>query len=234
MITFTKNNRNIPVHGELANELITEKLFIDWIENGDPTWDIEQIVVQSIDRTPGGKTLFIKIKVDVKTEEVYMPARIVIIRNHSVSALTVLHCEGEKYLLTVRQPRVAVGASILEAVAGLIENDAHPGDVMFHELDEEADLLHQTGITRADIIPLLDRPMYITPGAVNEMTYPFLVEVNVSRELLDTYQGLQKGLAEEHESTTVCIIPMSEITQHCADVKILSMLYLYQQYLSNK
>jgi hypothetical protein len=61
MITYTKNNTLVPIHGELASEILSEQMFISWIESCDPSWQLQQITVQSIDRTPGGKTLFIKI-----------------------------------------------------------------------------------------------------------------------------------------------------------------------------
>lgn len=230
-MTFTtKNNQVVTITGVESDTIINEALFTDWVNQIDPSWIIHSIEIQSVDRIPNGRILFVKVKADIEHAEGRMPGMIVIIRDYAVAALTILTCEGERYALLVDQPRVPVGAVISESVAGLIDDGDNPTAVILRELEEEAHMVTRLGITTADVIPLASKPFFLSPGVINEAIYPFLIEKEIDRNLLNEYHGIKRGLAEEHESITVKIVPFAEITDHCNCATTLAMLHLYDRY----
>lgn len=230
-MTFTtKNNHSVLITGVEADTIINESLFTDWVNQIDPSWTIHSIEIQSVDRIPNGRILFVKVKADIEHAEGRMPGMIVVIRDYAVAALTILACEGEQYALLVDQPRVPVGAVISESVAGLIDDGDSPGTVILRELEEEAHMVTRLGITTDDIVALADKPFFLSPGVINEAIYPFLIEKDIDRNLLNEYHGIKRGLAEEHETITVKIVPLAEITNHCNCATTLAMLHLYDRY----
>jgi ADP-sugar diphosphatase len=231
MYTITKGEQLIPISGIEAATINNEQMVVKWVNDIDPTWIVHSLEIQSVDRLPSGRILFIKLKADITHPNGHMPAMIVVLRDYAVSALTILTCENMKYVLLVDQARVPVGNTISESVAGLIDDNASPESVILRELEEEASGVTRLGITATDIIPLLDKPFYLSPGIINEAIYPFLVEKEISRTVLDAYQGLKQGLEEEHEYITVKIVPLDEVTHHCYCATTLAMLYLYQRRL---
>lgn len=231
MHTITKNNRQIPITGIEATTIDQEPLFTNWLDAFDPEWIIESLEIQSVDRIPSGRILFIKLKASIVHPAGKLPGMIVVIRDYAVSALTVLTCEGKKYALLVDQPRVPVGNTISESVAGLIDDGTSPESVIMRELEEEAHAVTRLGLTVNDVVPLLDKPFYLSPGVLNEAIYPFLVEKEVTQDILDTYQGLARGLEEEYEHITVRIVPFDQVINHCHCATTLAMLHLYDRYL---
>lgn len=231
MYTISKNNRSIPVTGVEAETITNESIFTTWIDSVDPDWVIESLEIQSVDRIQNGRVLFIKLKATITHSQGRIPGMIVLLRDYAVSALTVLICDGQKYALLVDQPRVPIGNIISESVAGLIDDDTSPESVILRELEEEAHMVTKMGLTADDIIPLMDRPFYLSPGILNEAIYPFLVEKEVTQEMIVSYQGLRRGLAEEHEYITVKIVPLAEVPNHCHCATTLAMLHLYDRYL---
>lgn len=234
MYTISKNNRSIPITGVEAESITNEPIFTTWIDSVDPEWVIESIEIQSVDRIPHGRVLLVKIKVTIVNPEGRIPGMIVLLRDYAVAALTVLTCQGQKYALLVDQSRVPVGNIISESVAGLIDDGTSPESVILRELEEEAHMVTKMGLTADDIIPLMDRPFYLSPGILNEAIYPFLVEKEVTHEMIASYQGLRRGLAEEHEYITVKIVPLAEVPSHCHCATTLAMLHLYDRYLLAK
>lgn len=230
-MTFTtKNNQSVTITGVESDTIINESLFTDWINQIDPTWTVHSIEIQSIDRIPNGRILFVKVKADIEHADGRMPGMIVVIRDYAVAALTILNCEGEQYALLVDQPRVPVGAVISESVAGLIDDGDNPRSVILRELEEEAHMVTRLGITADDVVALSDKPFFLSPGVINEAIYPFLVEKDIDHNLLNEYHGIKRGLAEENETITVKIVPLSEITNHCNCATTLAMLHLYDRY----
>lgn len=235
MHTITKNNRSIPITGVEAETITNEPLFMNWLDTVDPSWIIHSIEFQSVDRTlTSGRILFIKIKVDVEHAEGRMPNMVVLIRSNAVAALTVLTCEDKQYVLLVDQPRIPTGHIISEAVAGLMDGEADPRAVILRELEEEAHAVTRLGITLDNVISLSDKPFYLSPGVLTESVYPFLVEHEVDRSTLETYQGIKRGLVEEYESITVRIVELEEVAAQCNNAITLAMLHLYDRYLAAK
>lgn len=235
MYTISKNNQEIHLSGVEPESSSKEPLFVQWLEGVDPSWIIESVEFQSIDRAgASGRILFIKMKAAVRHPDGFMPGMVVVLRDCAVSALCVLTCEGQKYAFLVDQPRVPAGRTISESVAGLIDDGMSPASVILRELEEEASLVTRLGITDKDVVPLQSVPFYATPGMTNEAVYPFLVEKEISRDLLESYQGLKQGLEEEYEHITVRIVPFDKVIEYCHCATTLAMLYLYQQYLLTK
>lgn len=234
MHTITKNNRLIPITGIEAETIDQLPVFTKWIDLFDSEWIIDSIEIQSIDRIPDGRILCIKLKASITHPGGHTPGIVVVIRDFAVSALTVLTCNDKKYAILVDQPRIAVGNTISESVAGMIDDGTSPESVILRELEEEVHAVTRLGLTANDVIPLLDKPFYLSPGILNEAIYPFLVEKEISQEMLDTYQGLKRGLEEEHEYITVKVVPLEDIIKYCHCATTLAMLHLYDHYLLTK
>lgn len=228
MQTITKNGVQIPVEGNDVEMALSASIFKKWIDQVDDTFTISKIFIQSVDKIPNGKILFMKVKVTVHQPNGSHDL-IVFLHHNVVSGLCVLTCEGKRYVVVVNQPRLPVGRRIYELPAGLIDDGTSPESVILRELEEEAGLVTHVGLTAADVVLLNPgSPMIGSPGIMNVSTYAFLVEREITAEQLKTLNGLKTGLEHEHEDIVVSIVPYEEVTKYCHDTKTLATLYLYE------
>jgi hypothetical protein len=234
METIDFKGKTVTVTGPDAQLAISSKVFISWLNSIDLEVFIpKEIEIQSVDISFHDKerVAFIKMKVTpCSTDRVTSPhPRVVFLRGDAVVVLPILIVEGQKFAVIVNQVRIPVGKAIDEFLAGTLENISDPREVVLREIEEEAKLVSIAGFTTADVKPLFGgKKMFSSPGIMDEGTYSFYVEKEVSKEVFDKLQGLRAGLEEEDEDIKVKLVPYGEVALFCTDTKTLATLYLYE------
>ena len=83
--------------------------FKDWIAKARKDFAVTHIHVDSVDYfSRVHRPLFIKITATATLPDGRPVHGVVLLRGNAVGVLVVLRCEGKKYLLLVRQPRLAI------------------------------------------------------------------------------------------------------------------------------
>lgn len=110
--------------------------FADWRSDLDPAIAVTALHVQSVDLF-GSRMGFMKFKATATLHGRPIPG-IVFLRGGAVAILVILQCDGERWALCCRQPRVPCGSSgFLEIPAGMLDGSGHFAGVAAKELREE-------------------------------------------------------------------------------------------------
>ncbi len=114
--------------------------FKDWITKARKDFAVTHIHVDSVDYfSRVHRPLFIKITATATLPDGRPVHGVVLLRGNAVGVLVVLRCEGKKYLLLVRQPRLAITEEAsLEIPAGILDWSGDYRKVALSELEEEA------------------------------------------------------------------------------------------------
>jgi hypothetical protein len=126
--SVTINGKHVPVTGSHASIKLDDVLaaapFKDWVAAMDPELFVHSVSVTDVDYF-GSRVGFIKMRADVEFHGQRVPG-IVFLRGGAVAILVVLRCEGERWVVCCRQPRVPVGRSgFLEIPAGMLDGSGH-------------------------------------------------------------------------------------------------------------
>jgi ADP-sugar diphosphatase len=201
---------------------ITCLKFKKWADSIDSKYDIRSIYIQSVDMF-GPNIGFIKLNCEAYFNDKPVPG-IVFIRGASVSILIILILpNGDKHILLVVQPRIAIGcSSYVEAVAGMMDENGNFVGVAAKEIKEETGL----NIVERDLIPL--GSIYPSPGGCDECIELYAYECGISEEEFVELQGKATGCIEEGEQIILKTIPYSEII-HSNDPKLLCAWARYEQ-----
>ncbi len=215
----------------LVHRALASKPFLDWVGRVERRFFLKKVVFQSIDVFGHGKLGFSKISVDAYERlpdltcgEQSVPG-IIFLRGDSVAILVVLICGKRRYVLMVRQPRLATGVfSFLEMPAGMVEGN-RIWSAALKEMEEE--LGPDFRLTRKDL-RVLRAPMYLSAGGCDERLGFYLHERHVTRDDLKKYQGLATGHLEERERITLDVIPLSQLPMG----RNASSVVAYHEYLA--
>ena len=226
-ITVFINGNSVPIVGEtplITRDIIVKCLsslkFKKWLQSIDPKITVTRIVIQSVDMF-GPNVGFIKLKADATFNGKPIPG-IVFIRGNSVAILVILTCEGKRWVVWTKQPRLAIGSSCcVEIPAGMMDDENNFVGVAAKELAEETGIK----ITGDKLIPLGD--MHPSPGGCDEMISLFCYEQEVSPEELASFQGKCTGSFEEGEVIILEIMPYKK-TIDSTDAKALCAMFLYE------
>jgi hypothetical protein len=122
------HGKSVPVLAAAARPDLQERLddvlnavpFRDWAADMDEGLIIHSVTVNDVDYF-GPRVGFIKFTADAEFHGHRVPG-IVFMRGGAVAILVVLRCEGERWVLCCRQPRVPAGkAAFLEIPAGMLD-----------------------------------------------------------------------------------------------------------------
>jgi 8-oxo-dGTP pyrophosphatase MutT (NUDIX family) len=150
----------------------------------------------------------------------------VLLRGHFVSVVTVLidSSTNEKYFLLVKQRRVANGSIFFEHPAGMCDNEIDPYKVAIKEVMEE------TGLTifKEDLHLLWDKPLYSSPGLLDEAGYFFYCEVKLDSKELNSFRNKITGAKDENEHIETFLCPSHDILKYIENSNgvLASLLYL--------
>ncbi|TAE68355.1 MAG: NUDIX hydrolase [Bacteroidetes bacterium] len=210
---------------EKLQDSLKYKQWVQTIEKNEI--NLKNVEELSISRKPNGEILFAKLKIDAysKSGEKLLP--IVLLRGHFVSVLTCLISKEtqQKYLLLVKQFRIANGAISYEHPAGMCDNETNPLAVAVKEVKEETGLAIET----TQLVQLNDKMLYTSAGLLDEGGYFFYCEVNLSQAEINAFQDKIAGAEGENEFIQTYICPIDEALPLMNSVASQLNYFLYRQ-----
>ncbi len=173
-----------------------------------------------------GDLLFSLLHLKAKDKEGVPLLPMVLLRGHFVSVVTVLIdiISKEKYFLLVKQRRVANGAIFYEHPAGMCDSELDPYFVAVKEVQEETGL----NIKREDLFLLWDKPLYSSPGLLDEAGYFFYCEIQMNSQELYSFKNKMTGAKDENEHIETFLCPEMDILNYIENSNgvLASLLYL--------
>lgn len=227
--------QNVPVRfatgisSELQEKALKAPQFSGWVERTRSGFDLRFVLVRDV-LMFGARVGFVVVEADAWNEGAKMPC-FAVLRDPTVSimpVLTVKDARGEKYVVLVREARLPVGQMVAALPAGVIENEAAEIAAL-RELREETGL----NLTASKPYRLQDTPVFLSPGGSSEEMMLYAVDIVLTRAEMDGLLGRKGGLADEHEHTTVCVVPLEEMPRHTPNAHCLLSWHLYQQHCAD-
>lgn len=142
--------------------------------------------------------LFAMVEVDVVDPEGRALPKFLLIRGPAVIIVTVVENQdtGERKFLMLRQRRVGHGGDSLEFPAGMLDGEVgDPVGIGVKELEEETGLK----VSRDDLFPLAEGPLYSSHGLDDEAIHYYGCEVRLPAAEYHALEGGHRGNAEEGE-----------------------------------
>lgn len=190
--------------------------------NGLKIEDIEEVYTR---RNPEGEVLFSLLMLDAETPEGNKIPPICFLKGEVVTVLVCLvdRDTREKYLVLVRQRRIAEGAVTYEHPAGMVDNIKTPIEIAVQEVYEETGL----SIREDQLTPVLhDRRLFPSTGTSDECMYLFFTELELSQAEILGLSERETGVDDENIITLV--LPFAEAHQRMNNTNclLLNLAYL--------
>lgn len=221
-------------------------VFTKWCQNVDPRFSLTSIQFQSIDYF-GPRVGFVKFICSGSFQGKPVPG-VVFGRGSAVGILAVLTCEGERWVVCCRQPRLPVGRHMLELPAGMMDDAGSFVGVAAKEMQEETGI----EINEGDLFDLTEKAygagtsggaggkqailsggpihgMYPSSGACDEYIRLFYWTKEVSKDYLTELQGKTTGCAAEGENIRIELVKYEDMWKTCPDCKAHSAMYLLEK-----
>lgn len=176
------------------------------IKNGLKINDIEEVYTR---RRYNGEVLFSLLMLDASTPEGDKIPPICFLKGEVVTILVCLidNVSGEKYLLLVKQRRIADGGFAFEHPAGMVDNTKTPLEIAIQEVREETGII----VTEDQLKAVLsDKRVFPSTGTSDECMYFFYAEIKLSRSEIEALSNKKMGTDYEHESITTLVLPFEE------------------------
>jgi 8-oxo-dGTP pyrophosphatase MutT (NUDIX family) len=188
---------------------------------------VQRIAERDVTRKHTGEVLFALVQVQANTPEGATLPPIALLRGVFVSVLTCLQEAetGQRYLLLVKQRRVATGGWFWEHPAGMADSDTDPYTVALKELHEETGLT----ATRNELHLLAPHPLFTSPGLMDESGWLFYIERTLPAAEIRVLQAQQHGEASEHEHILLEVVPFEQTLQYLRNVPGVLQVVLYAQ-----
>lgn len=173
-----------------------------------------------------GEVLFSLLMLDAETPEGDKIPPVCFLKGEVVSILICLIDENtlEKYLILVKQRRIADGGYTYEHPAGMVDGTDTPAQIALQEVKEE------TGIEiSADQLKPLEnnRRLFPSTGTSDECMYFFYCELLLSKEKIDALNHQNMGTDYEFERITTVVLPFLEAHRKLNNTNGLLLNYLY-------
>lgn len=186
------------------DEIRSSEVLKYWVYGLPAEWTLNGIHVNDVLKI-GGTIRMIQMVVDLVDEEGVSLPGFITLRGEMTDCLAIVMCEGEAYVVFVRQPRAAACGCVLSNPAGMID----PGDksVRFRALEE---LAEELGISLEWEYVAMSKPLLVSPGGIDEKSSFGRAHADVEQETLSKLQGNKGGLVDEGEQTQVVVVPIEE------------------------
>ena len=213
--TFVPIIKNI----RLVQYFPNQPLINSWANNVDSSIIVKKITIVKLTFfRPGSQVAnFIHMEVDAHDQYGNKIPGVVFLRGNCVAILIQYIKDSVKYIVLVSQPRLAVGKDILEAPAGMLDDEKNLKGKMIDEVEEETGIK----ILSKDLIPLGES--YTSPGLLDEEIHMFMYNLPMDFDT-STLHGRICGNQEEGERTSVIIMPEKEAIAKVNDSKLLAMI----------
>lgn len=219
--------------------VLESRIYREWLEASQKKFVVTKVHFSSVDfLRKGRQPLFIKLTATATLPDGRPVHGIVLVRGNAVGILVVLRCEGQKYLLLVRQPRFAIGEQAsLEIPAGILDWTGDYRKVALSELKEEA----QIDAEESELIDLMDfwyqgksDGFAASCGLLDERIRLYAIERDVTPEQLRAMDGKDQQYTEEIEWIRTEVLPYEEAARQFVDGKNLIALFLYERWQQSR
>lgn len=184
-----------------------------------------------IRRRHNGEVLFAMLEVDADTPEGDKIPPALFLKGHAASMLVCLIDKDtrEKFVVLVKQRRIADGSQIYEHPAGMVDASDDPGDVAAREIGEEIGLT----VTADELTKLNPRVWYPSTGTSDEGMHFFYIEKEMSRDEIMAFHLKNMGSEDEHERITSVVATIPESHKLITNVNGLLLNFLYLQHVKD-
>ncbi|GAB3980264.1 hypothetical protein GCM10028806_47430 [Spirosoma terrae] len=184
-----------------------------------------------IRRRHNGEVLFAMLEVDADTPEGDKIPPALFLKGHAVSMLVCLIDQEtkEKFVVLVRQRRIADGSHTYEHPAGMVDADDAPDEVAARELGEEIGL----DVTAADLTKLNPKLWHPSTGTSDEGMHFFFIERELSRDAIMAFHHKDMGNQSEFERITTVVTTLPEAHKLVTNINGLLLHFLYLQHVAD-
>ncbi|QMW02563.1 NUDIX hydrolase [Spirosoma foliorum] len=184
-----------------------------------------------IRRRHNGEVLFAMLEVDADTPEGDKIPPALFLKGHAASMLVCLIDKDtrEKFVVLVKQRRIADGSQTFEHPAGMVDASDDPGDVAAREIGEEIGLT----VTADELTKLNPRVWYPSTGTSDEGMHFFYIEKEMSRDEIMAFHLKNMGSEAEHERITSVVATIPESHKLITNVNGLLLNFLYLQHVKD-
>ncbi|MFT6205796.1 MAG: ADP-sugar diphosphatase [Spirosomataceae bacterium] len=179
-----------------------------------------------------GEVLFSLLTLDAETPEGDKIPPVCFLKGEVVSMLVCLIDEKtkDKYLLLVKQRRIAEGGYTYEHPAGMVDGTQTPLEIAVQEIREETGL----EISPDELVNLSpDRRLFPSTGTSDEAMYFFFIELTLSLEKILSYGNKNMGTTYEFERITTHVVPFVEGHQLINNTNGLLLNYKYLSHIKD-
>lgn len=194
-------------------------------ENGLKIHGIEE---KHTRRRYNGEVLFSTLLLDATTPEGDKIPPICFLKGEVVCVLICLVdlATKEKYLLLVKQRRIADGGFTFEHPAGMVDAKQTPAEIAVQEVHEETGI-HISEEQLVNLSP--SKRLFPSTGTSDECMYFFFCEIEMSLEQIHSYENKKMGTEYEFERITTHVFPFAEGHKLINNTNGMLLNYLYLQ-----
>ena len=193
------------------------------IKNGLQIHQIEEIYTR---RRYNGEVLFSLLMLDASTPEGDKIPPVCFLKGEVVTILICLIDQNtfKKYLLLVKQRRIADGSICYEHPAGMVDNTKTPLEIAIQEVREETGIK----VNPNQLKPVLnDKRLFPSTGTSDECMYFFYVELMLSKAEIEKYNHQETGADYESERIETEVLLFEEGHKHLVNVNSVLASYAY-------
>lgn len=220
----TIEGRQFHITGEDAEKVADSYKLVEYLTKLDRRLDVSEVQVIWHTSKPDGDLLFALIKViSILPNGKPVVGNLVRLSGNSTAVLNVYIDEyGDKWGLTVVQPRIAVGLLQCEELPAGMDDGGNPAAVAIREMLEETD-------QSIKAMPLILLGTFApSPGLRGELVSLFAVEHKLTRAEILALANKSTGIASEGEYIQTRISRLDDILERTLDSKAIIAIMRYQ------
>ena len=183
-------------------------------------------------RRYNGEVLFSLLMLDAETPEGDKIPPVCFLKGEVVSILISLIDEltNEKYLILVKQRRIAEGGFTYEHPAGMVDGTITPAQIALQEVKEETGI----EITPGQLFPLQNGTrLFPSTGTSDECMYFYFCELVLPKTKIDELNNKNMGTDYEFERITTVVLPFLEAHKKINNTNGLLLNYLYLSHIKD-
>ena len=196
--------------------------------NGLKINDINEFYIR---RRQNGEVLFAMLEVDADTPEGDKIPPALFLKGHAACMLVCLIDKDthEKFVVLVKQRRIADGSQTYEHPAGMVDASDVPDDAAAREIGEEIGLT-----VSADELTRLNLHVWFpSTGTSDEGMHFFFIEREMSRADIMKFHLKNMGNQSEHERITSVVATLPEAHKLITNVNGLLLHFLYLRHIGD-
>lgn len=196
--------------------------------NGLKINDIKEYYIR---RRQNGEILFAMLEVDADTPEGDKIPPALFLKGHAASMLVCLIDKDtrEKFVVLVKQRRIADGSQTYEHPAGMVDASDAPDDVAAREIGEEIGLT----VTADELTRLNPHVWFPSTGTSDEGMHFFFMEREMTRDEIMSFHLKNMGNQSEYERIMSVVTTLPEAQKLITNVNGLLLNFLYLKYIGD-